>query len=242
MMQEGEIVPYHTVPLPVSAGPWLVFAPHADDETFGMGGTLALAAQAGLQTHLVVVTDGALGGEGEGLVATRQQEARAAASVLGIQSVDFMHRPDRGLQIDETTVQSTKALIAQLQPRAVFFPGPMELHPDHRRCALLVWQALQELADPAITPVSYEIAVQSPINTLVDISTTMPVKQQAMHAYLSQLGEQRYEKVVMAMNTLRTLTLGSSAEFAEGFWIYDQQSLQDSLGSLLQQLNRRLLA
>ncbi len=40
MIDEQQIVPYHTLPLPVAQGPWLVFAPHADDESFGMAGTL----------------------------------------------------------------------------------------------------------------------------------------------------------------------------------------------------------
>ena len=36
--KEDALIPFNTSPLP--SGPWLVFAPHADDETFGMGGTL----------------------------------------------------------------------------------------------------------------------------------------------------------------------------------------------------------
>ena len=35
---EHMLLPYSLSDLP--AGPWLVFAPHADDETYGMGGTL----------------------------------------------------------------------------------------------------------------------------------------------------------------------------------------------------------
>ena len=242
MIQESEIVPYHTVSLPVMAGPWLVFAPHADDETFGMGGTLAKAAQAGIATHLVVVTDGSLGGEGEELVETRKQEAQAAAAILGMQSVTFMDQPDRGLQVNEATVQQASALIANHQPRAVFFPAVMELHPDHRTCALMVWQALQELNNPEIIPISYEIAVQSPINTLVDITATMTTKQEAMQVYLSQLQQQRYVRVVEAMNALRTLTLGSTAEYAEGFDVFQAESVKATLQSLLAARHARLFS
>jgi LmbE family N-acetylglucosaminyl deacetylase len=241
MIEEGEIVPYHTVPLPVSEGPWLVFAPHADDETFGMGGTLALAAVSGLATRLVVVTDGAQGGEGEGLAARREAEAQAAASALGMQSVDFMRQPDRGLQVDATTITQVQKLIEQYNPKAVFFPGWMELHPDHRTCALLVWQALQQISDPAITPVSYEISVQSPINRLVDITSAMTIKRKAMLLYASQLGAQRYERVVLAMNTLRTLTLDRDVAFAEGFFVYGRSALDADPGRLLHEHNRRLL-
>ena len=60
MIQEDALIPYQTSPIP--KGPWLVFAPHPDDETFGMGGSLLLAASEGIDVVLVVFTDGSLGG------------------------------------------------------------------------------------------------------------------------------------------------------------------------------------
>ena len=63
------LIPFQTSELPL--GPWLVFAPHADDETFGMGGSLLKAKKYGIETHLVVLTDGAYGGNQEDLVKIR---------------------------------------------------------------------------------------------------------------------------------------------------------------------------
>ena len=54
--QEDVLIPFNTSSLP--SGPWIIVAPHADDETFGMGGTLLKAKQQGIETHLVVLTDG----------------------------------------------------------------------------------------------------------------------------------------------------------------------------------------
>ena len=65
MIQEEALIPYQTSPLP--EGPWLVFAPHPDDETFGMGGTLTLAAKKAVGVTLVVLTDGSMGGRGSGI-------------------------------------------------------------------------------------------------------------------------------------------------------------------------------
>ena len=47
--QEDVLIPFNTSPLP--SGPWIIVAPHADDETFGMGGTLLKAKQQGIETH-----------------------------------------------------------------------------------------------------------------------------------------------------------------------------------------------
>tara|TARA_B110000467_G_C17918656_1_gene263713 strand:+ start:59 stop:427 length:369 start_codon:yes stop_codon:yes gene_type:complete len=94
---EHRLIPFETSPLPKA--PWLVFAPHADDENCGMAGSLLKATEEGIQTHLVVVTDGALGGSKEGLVDVRHREVQAAARILGIESVDTWQEPDRGLAL-----------------------------------------------------------------------------------------------------------------------------------------------
>src|SRR5690606_7379595 len=50
MIPEHEILPYQCSPLP--PGPWLVLAPHPDDETFGMGGSLLRAKNEGIETEV----------------------------------------------------------------------------------------------------------------------------------------------------------------------------------------------
>jgi LmbE family N-acetylglucosaminyl deacetylase len=226
MISEAHIVPYETQHLPVGDGPWLVFAPHADDESFGMGGTLAKASDAGIETELVIMTDGSLGGDQVDLVETRQEEAKAAAAILGINSTTFLNYSDRGLKVDNQTTGAVLNEIKRVRPRAVFFPGPFELHPDHRASAQLVWGALQQRKDLEVIPVSYEILVQSPVNTLVDISLQLEHKIKAMGVYKSQVNENRYESIALAMNELRSLTLPAEVSHAEGFYRFPLQSLE----------------
>ena len=64
---------------------------HPDDETFGMGGTLALYATRGVHVHLVCATRGEVGmwtpniWRGSNLVEVRRvYELRCAARVLGL--------------------------------------------------------------------------------------------------------------------------------------------------------------
>ncbi len=226
---EHMLVPYQLAELP--AAPWLVFAPHADDETFGMAGSLLRAREAGLETHVIVVTDGSLGGEAADLVAIRQQEARRAADLLGLRSLSFWSEPDRGLVCNEALIARSAAAIADVAAVSVFFPAPLELHPDHRTTAQLVWAALQRLAGGprAAAAFAYEISVQSPVNRLLDISDQVRAKQEVMAVYASQNEQNAYPNLVTALNRARTFTLPDEVQYAEAFCHYPAEALGKSL-------------
>jgi LmbE family N-acetylglucosaminyl deacetylase len=222
MLEEPAFIPFEASSLP--QGPWLIFAPHADDETFGMGGSLLLAKEQGIETHLVVMTDGALGGEREGLVQIRQREVQAAVAMLGIASLDQWLQPDRGLPVNDELMQRAAEKISQLKPATVFFPGAYEPHPDHRRTSRIVWQALQSLAASDFQQLpeawAYEIGVQSPINTLVDITGCIAGKKAAIDLYNSQNSENDYPDLVLSLNRARTFSLPPGMHYAEGFFRY----------------------
>ena len=226
---EHRLIPFETSPLP--PGPWLVFAPHADDETYGMAGSLLKADAAGIETHLVVLTDGALGGSAEDLVDVRRQEVQAAAKILGIDSLDSWQEPDRGLVHSEALVSKIAQKIQDVGAASIFFPGPLELHPDHRITALLVWSALQQLnaEGTARHAYSYEIGVQNPVNIFVDISEQRPRKEEVMAIYASQNDENNYEELVLSLDKGRTFTLPGNVSHAEGFYLYKEQELAKSL-------------
>src|SRR5690606_7925882 len=123
VIPEHEILPYEVSPLP--PGPWLVLAPHADDETIGMGGSLARAAAEGIDTRVAIMTDGALGGSQPGLVETRRQEARRACACLGVRRLHFLDEPDRGLRLNPELIEKISQLIIASGAKSVFFPGVM---------------------------------------------------------------------------------------------------------------------
>lgn len=82
----------------------LVCLAHPDDETFGMGGTLALYSQRGVQVHLVCATRGDVGEvdpellQGFSSIAEkRESELRCAAGVLGLAGVYFLDYRDSGM-------------------------------------------------------------------------------------------------------------------------------------------------
>jgi len=232
MTPEHILVPYQCTELP--PGPWLVFAPHADDETFGMGGALLRAAEQGIETHVVVMTDGALGGNSENLVDIRQSEVQQACDRLGVSSLQCWGQPDRGLGADATQIEAlterVAGRVAELAAATVFFPGVLELHPDHRSTAAIVWQGVQKLLSrpwrgqrPQLW--SYEISVQSPVNRLVDITAVRERKEQVMAIYVSQNSENNYPELILALNKARTFSLPPQVSHAEAFYAWSPEQM-----------------
>lgn len=225
---EHLLTPFEASALP--RGPWLVFAPHADDETYGMGGSLLKARDEKVDIHLVVLTDGALGGDSDDLVNVRREEIQQAAAMLNASSLQLWEEPDRGLSLRPELVSRIAKVIEDSAPASVFLPGPLELHPDHRMTAQLVWLALQSIEE-AERPVaySYEIGVQNPVNLFIDISGQRQDKEALMAIYGSQNSENNYEDLVVSLDKGRTFTLGPKVSYAEGFYQFSTQQLQRSL-------------
>ena len=125
---------------------------HPDDESFGLGGTLALYARRGYQVYLACATRGEAGTvddlRGYGNTAEmRTAELQCAAAHLGLQDVFFLGYRDSGMpgmeanlhpeaqinhSIDEVAGRVVK-YIRQLQPDVVLTFDPIGgyKHPDH---------------------------------------------------------------------------------------------------------------
>ena len=78
---------------------------HPDDESFGMGGTLALYAARGVDVHLICATRGEVGEVSPELLAgfgsvaeLRESELRCAAGHLGLKGVHFLEYRDSGME------------------------------------------------------------------------------------------------------------------------------------------------
>ena len=79
----------------------LAVVAHPDDESFGCGSLLALAARAGWETAVVCATRGDAGEsrvETVDLAALREAELRAAAAILGVGTVRVLDHRDSGME------------------------------------------------------------------------------------------------------------------------------------------------
>ncbi len=140
---------------------------HPDDESLGMGGTLARYAREGVKTFLVTATRGERGRHGasrssspEHLGALREAELLAAAKVLGVTEVHLLGYPDGALdQVDPREVIARIAsLLRRIRPHVVLTFGPEGAygHPDHIAISQLTTAAVvlaaQAPDDPADAP------------------------------------------------------------------------------------------
>jgi LmbE family N-acetylglucosaminyl deacetylase len=138
-----------------NAGPVLLAVlAHPDDETFGVGGTLAYYAQKGVEVHLVCATRGEAGEvdpqylEGFASIADRREsELRCAAGILGLTGVHFLGYRDSGMPgspdnqhpqalmaaSTEEVARQIVDYIRRYQPQVVLTFDPIGgyKHPDH---------------------------------------------------------------------------------------------------------------
>ena len=125
---------------------------HPDDESFGLGGTLALYARRGYDTYLVCATRGEVGmvddlGGHASIAELRESELRCAAKHLGLTGVYFLGYRDSGMPgsddnrhpnahvahpVEEVAGRVVK-YIRELKPDVVLTFDPIGgyKHPDH---------------------------------------------------------------------------------------------------------------
>jgi len=229
---EADLSP--TLTDPVSLGRRvLLFAPHPDDEGFGCGGTLCLLAAAGATISVVIVSDGALGGDGAGLIEKRETESRAAAQLLGYSPPVFWRLPDRGVRYGEVLVTRMLAAIEAVQADLVFAPAATEIHPDHQAIAMAAAEALRRLGGD-LRLALYEVSAPLSPNTLVDISAVEARKLEAMQCYRSQLTEQPYDNRIASLNRYRAYPLGPQATAAEAFCVAAASELEQGITPLFE--------
>jgi LmbE family N-acetylglucosaminyl deacetylase len=123
----------------------LVVVAHPDDESFGCGSVLALAASRGWDTAVLCATRGEAGEAkvpvGD-LGATRESELREAARILGVREVRVLDHVDSGMAgaLDERALAAAptdavaaevRAVIDELRPDVVVTLDASDGHRDH---------------------------------------------------------------------------------------------------------------
>lgn len=190
-----------------------VFA-HPDDETFRVGGTLALLAQRGVRVQVFTATRGQAGSRGnpplcapEELPAVRENELRCACAALGLMAPILLDYQDGQLaEADsEILVAEILAVVRKLRPQIMVTFGVDGLsgHPDHIAIGLAAAEAYRRSEDVSAL---YTLAMprslaetlgmkqinavpDEAITLTVDVSSVLDAKMSAIRCHRTQLGE-----------------------------------------------------
>ena len=178
----------------------LVFGAHPDDETLGMGGTIARLSQQGTEVTVVTFTRGETAyedkSEMEEVARARGEEIEIVKEILGIKEWINLSQPAQGLVVGREMYQEVVKLIRKYRPQAIFTHYKTDRHWDHQSAKEIVEKAWYKAAEAGVLGkdfwsadylFSYEVFELFPLpELLVDISGTISEKVEAMKAYKSQ--------------------------------------------------------
>lgn len=224
---ESRLTPYQASSI-IPCRKALVFAPHPDDETLGCGGLLAAFKSAKIPTQAVLVTSGDFGEHGQLGSAVREDETRAAARILGIESVDFWQLKDRSVRCDERNIEAAMAAIINSCADLVLTTSFNEIHPDHRATAWLAIEATRRLVHEGrdLRIAMYEVGTPlTRVDVLIDITAYEIEKREAIAVYHSQLNIAPYHEYIFALNHFRTYTLPHHVKYAEAYCLLTPELL-----------------
>ena len=227
-----------------AAAPFLVLAPHQDDETIGAGGVLLRARNLGLETAVAFVTDGAMRSMGiqygagldpEQARRIRTAEGRAACGELGaevfeigVSNLDMRAGPEH--------VAALADLLRARAPRTLLVPWLFDANAKHRVVNHLLWLADRKHGLPQCAVWGYQVRNGIFVNGIVDITDVFPEKLRIMGLYVSQNENyRRYDHMTMGMNAWNSQYLpgkeiAPEPRYAEAFCVLPLRDHLDAVG------------
>lgn len=202
----------------------LVFAPHADDDVIGCGGTAALHALQGDPVRVTVIYDGIEGDPKrryapEELAELRRAEARRGGAHLGLADYEFWSYPEGhepGLEELVAPLQRVAAGVRAFKPDQVYAPWVGEHHVDHHVAARVVRMGLW-LAGFGGPAWGYEVWTPLVATRVVDITPVYARKVAALREHKSQLEYTDHVHKALGMHAQRSLYLSGGARYGEAF-------------------------
>lgn len=180
----------------------LCLAPHADDESIGMGGLLSIYPEL---FDVILLTDGQKGIKNiptEEVIKIREEEFKNALNAAGIDSYTFLHAQDMKL-LDNFDLFKT---INLEKYDYIFVPNIIDQHPDHKAVSLLLERFLNEgtKVKKDLQICFYEVwSTLGLVNAYVDISGAIESKKAMINCYKSQTSQKDYEYYALGLNQYR---------------------------------------
>ncbi|GMV23546.1 MAG: GlcNAc-PI de-N-acetylase [Acidimicrobiia bacterium] len=207
----------------------LVVAPHPDDESLGVGGTIAKYADQGDHVFVLMVSGHLPPLYPAGSFETTEREAREAFRLLGVSNSAFLKIPATlvGTEPVAQLNRRISSVIEELEPEVVFCPFP-DRHVDHR----VIFEATMVATRPVGAGrgirmlAAYETLSETHWNAphiepvfvptwVNDITATVDKKLAALRCYASQIPACPGARSIEAVEALARFR-GTQAGFAYG--------------------------
>jgi bacillithiol biosynthesis deacetylase BshB1 len=228
----------------------LVLSAHPDDAELGCGATIAKHVSKGYRVGIIDLTQGELGTRGT--METRQAEAQAAASILGVSVRENLELADGFFSNTPEQQRVVIQAIRTYQPEMVLTNAMNDRHPDHGKGASLVADAcflsglskiethLNGQLQKAWRPKAVYHFIQSYLTVpdfVVDVSGHWPAKMESIRAYRTQffdpaskepetfISKPGFLQLVEARG--RDLGYSIGAEYGEGFTVRRFPGVED---------------
>lgn len=215
----------------------MVVIPHPDDAESRMAGTVARWVREGKDIMYVVCTNGDKGTNDpnmkpEELATIREREQLAAAELLGVREVVFLHYPDQSLEDTPEFRKEIVRLIRAYKPDTVVTVDPYRGYLDHRDHRITARVTLDAIFPYASNTHSYPDLLEQGLqphrvkeiwfcgtgdpNYYVNITDTIDIKVGALRCHKSQVGDR--PELEERMRQRATMAAeGQDYELAEAF-------------------------
>jgi len=217
----------------------MVITPHADDAEYGIAGTVVKWTHEGKKVLYVVCTNGNKGSNDpemkpEKLAEIREQEQLAAAKLLGVNEVIFLHHEDQTLEDTPEFRKELVRLIRTHRPEIVATSDPYRRyiwHRDHRITGQVVLDAVfpyardrwayPDLLEQGLEPHKVKEVLlwgaEEP-NYFSDITDTFEIKMAALRCHHSQVGHFSQEWSDFLKQRYESFAEGKGCKLAEAFY------------------------
>ncbi len=182
----------------------LVIAAHPDDETLGLGGTIASHSSKGDIVHVQIITDGSstqYPNRAIEMIERKKGEAECAMRLLGVENIEFGELPDMRLDCTPHIVinRLIEEKVRDFEPEIIYTHHTGDLNMDHRMVARSTMVASRPSSNGPIREIlAYEVPSSTEWNgphvtdlfvpnRFVDISNFLELKMKAIDCYESEL-------------------------------------------------------
>lgn len=208
----------------------LVLGAHPDDESLGLGGTIAQHTKNGDNVNLIIFATGQYQRDEDGKgILRRRKQCEKASQILGINNVEFCNYSDQKLEFVSLTelVGIIEDAIKKFKIDVIYTHFWGDMNQDHRR----IYEATLIAIRPTKNKITSVICYETPSSTdnifaennfnpnyFVNVKKVLKTKERAISQYKNEISEFPHTRSLESLKN-RSKYWGSkiNIEYAEAF-------------------------